>query len=63
MWTPTTREYYSRPVVRYKTDLTEVEWRFCQHSRQQMHPVFWRRNDGSVRARATASGQRRSVQL
>jgi transposase len=26
MWTPTTREYYSRPAARYPTDLTEAEW-------------------------------------
>jgi transposase len=26
MWTPTTRQYYSRPAVRYQTDLTEAEW-------------------------------------
>jgi transposase len=26
MWTPATRKYYSRPAVRYQTDLTEAEW-------------------------------------
>lgn len=26
MWTPTTRQYYSRPAARYQTDLTEAEW-------------------------------------
>jgi putative transposase len=30
MWTPTTRQYYSRPVVRYQTDLTEAEWRVIE---------------------------------
>jgi transposase len=27
MWTPTTRQKYSRPVTRYQTDLTDGEWR------------------------------------
>ena len=27
MWTPTTRQQYSRPVKRYQTDLTDAEWR------------------------------------
>src|SRR5215470_9844265 len=27
MWTPTTRQKYSRTVTRYQTDLTDVEWR------------------------------------
>src|SRR5262249_35767126 len=27
MWTPTTRQKYSRTVTRYQTDLTDTEWR------------------------------------
>ena len=27
MWTPTTRQQYSRRVTRYQTDLTDAEWR------------------------------------
>ena len=27
MWTPTTRQQHSRPVIRYQTDLTDAEWR------------------------------------
>src|SRR6266487_1866644 len=27
MWTPTTRQQYSRTVTRYQTDLTDAEWR------------------------------------
>ena len=27
MWTPTTRQQHSRPVMRYQTDLTDAEWR------------------------------------
>src|SRR6201982_931441 len=27
MWTPTTRQQYSRPLTRYQTDLTDAEWR------------------------------------
>jgi putative transposase len=26
MWTPTTRQKYSRPTTRYQTDLTDAEW-------------------------------------
>src|SRR4051795_8390797 len=26
MWTPTTREQYSRTALRYETDLTDAEW-------------------------------------
>src|SRR4029077_14435032 len=26
MWTPTTREQYSRSATRYETDLTDAEW-------------------------------------
>ena len=26
MWTPTTRQQHSRPVTRYRTDLTDAEW-------------------------------------
>ncbi len=26
MWTPTTRQQYSRTVTRYQTDLTDAEW-------------------------------------
>jgi transposase len=26
MWTPTTRQQYSRPTTRYQTDLTDAEW-------------------------------------
>jgi len=30
MWTPTTREYYSRGAMRYQSDLTDAEWRVIE---------------------------------
>ena len=27
MWTPATRKHYSRPALRYQSDVTDEEWR------------------------------------
>ena len=38
MWTPTTREHYSRRAMRYQSDLTDAEWRVIE---PLLPPAHW----------------------